>query len=114
MAKQTFKSMSVAALLKLRNDVASALKKRAQSLKKELASLRADYAEVGRIAIYGRKRKRRVKRVQPKYRDPKSGQTWSGRGTPARWITAYEKKGSKRDQFLIAKGTKKARKKRRS
>jgi DNA-binding protein H-NS len=36
--------------------------------------------------------------VAPKYRDPASGSTWSGRGKPPRWIA-----GQDRDQFLIDK-----------
>lgn len=36
--------------------------------------------------------------VAPKYRDPDSGSTWSGRGKPPRWIA-----GQDRDQFLIQK-----------
>ena len=36
--------------------------------------------------------------VAPKYRDPESGSTWSGRGKPPRWIT-----GQDRDNFLIGK-----------
>ncbi|GLU34014.1 H-NS histone family protein [Trinickia caryophylli] len=36
--------------------------------------------------------------VAPKYRDPVSGSTWSGRGKPPRWIA-----GQDRDQFLIQK-----------
>ncbi len=36
--------------------------------------------------------------VAPKYRDPQSGNTWSGRGKPPKWIA-----GQDRDQFLIQK-----------
>src|ERR1700730_17437987 len=36
--------------------------------------------------------------VVPKYRDPQSGNTWSGRGKPPRWIA-----GKNRDEFLIQK-----------
>lgn len=35
--------------------------------------------------------------VAPKYKDPVSGATWTGRGKPQRWIADKE-----RDQFLIA------------
>lgn len=35
-------------------------------------------------------------KVAPKYRDPVSGQTWTGRGKPPAWIA-----GKDRDQFLI-------------
>ena len=34
--------------------------------------------------------------LPPKYRDPKSGSTWSGRGKPPKWIA-----GKSRDRFLI-------------
>jgi DNA-binding protein H-NS len=36
--------------------------------------------------------------VAPKYRDPESGSTWSGRGKPPKWIA-----GQDRDGFLIGK-----------
>jgi DNA-binding protein H-NS len=103
--------LSVEALFKLRDDVAAALSSRADALKKELGS---DYAEVGRIAIYGRKTRGaslKGRKVPAKYRDPKTGETWSGRGAPARWIVAYEKQGKKRDQFLVDKPAAKAKRK---
>jgi DNA-binding protein H-NS len=37
----------------------------------------------------------------PKYRDPETGATWSGRGYPAKWITDYEAQGRKREEFAI-------------
>jgi DNA-binding protein H-NS len=37
----------------------------------------------------------------PKYRDPETGATWSGRGYPAKWISDYEAKGRKREEFAI-------------
>ena len=39
--------------------------------------------------------------VAPKYRHPKTGETWSGRGKAPRWLTAAEADGAKRDSFLI-------------
>jgi DNA-binding protein H-NS len=36
--------------------------------------------------------------VAPKYRDPDSGSTWSGRGKPPRWIAGLD-----REKFLIEK-----------
>ena len=41
------------------------------------------------------------KRVPPKYRNPKTGETWSGRGRTARWIAEAEREGKSRDKFLI-------------
>ncbi|WP_153099086.1 H-NS family nucleoid-associated regulatory protein [Paraburkholderia hayleyella] len=36
--------------------------------------------------------------LPPKYLDPKSGNTWSGRGKPPKWIS-----GKNRERFLIDK-----------
>ena len=46
--------------------------------------------------------KRRAKRSVPaKYRDPKTGAKWSGRGLAPRWLAEKEKAGAKREEFLI-------------
>lgn len=45
------------------------------------------------LAIKAKKRKGMV--VPPKYMDPKTGATWSGRGRAPAWI------GKNRDRFLI-------------
>lgn len=36
-----------------------------------------------------------------KYRNPKPGETWSGRGRPARWIVELEAKRRKRREFAV-------------
>ena len=36
-------------------------------------------------------------KVAPKYRDPATGQTWTGRGKPPKWIA-----GKNRERYLIA------------
>lgn len=36
-----------------------------------------------------------------KYRNPETGQTWSGRGKAPRWLTEAEAEGKSRDEFLI-------------
>lgn len=41
--------------------------------------------------------------VPPKYRHSETGETWTGRGKPPRWITNAEAEGKTRDDFLIAK-----------
>jgi DNA-binding protein H-NS len=98
-------SMSIDALLKLRDDVGAVLSRRADALKKELASLGSDYAAVGRIAIYG-KSKRKGRKVAPKYRDRKSGATWAGRGAQPVWLRERLKAGAKIDDFLIKRPSK--------
>ena len=104
-------SMSVEALIKMRDDVAAALGRKADALKKELASLGSDYAEVGRIAVSVKKKTLAGRKVPIKYRD-KAGNTWAGRGAQPRWLTAAIKAGAKRDDFLVDKSAaKKTRKK---
>ncbi|WP_186079293.1 H-NS family nucleoid-associated regulatory protein [Burkholderia gladioli] len=54
--------------------------------------------------IYGRKRAPRAAKVapvavEPKYQNPKTGETWSGRGRAPLWI----RDAKNRDRFLIAK-----------
>lgn len=39
--------------------------------------------------------------VAPKFRDPESGATWSGRGLAPKWLLSYEKAGRTRADFLI-------------
>lgn len=39
--------------------------------------------------------------MKPKYRNPDTGETWSGYGGTARWIKEFEKQGRNRDEFLI-------------
>ncbi len=39
--------------------------------------------------------------VPPKYRNPETGATWSGRGKPPRWVSEAEAAGKSRDDFLI-------------
>ena len=108
---KTLSLLSVEALFKLRDDVGAALTRKAEALKKELASLGSDYAEVGRIAVYRRKKSSLKGRKAPiKYRD-KSGKVWAGRGAQPRWLTAAIKAGAKRDDFLVDKAARKAAKK---
>ena len=39
--------------------------------------------------------------VAPKYRDPESGATWSGRGLKPRWLTAALASGKKLEDFAV-------------
>ena len=39
--------------------------------------------------------------VRVKYRDPKTGDTWSGRGRMARWLADKVKAGEKADRYLV-------------
>ena len=41
------------------------------------------------------------KSVPAKYRNPATGDTWTGRGKAPRWVVDAEASGQSRDQFLI-------------
>ncbi|HLT26838.1 MAG TPA: H-NS histone family protein [Zeimonas sp.] len=41
------------------------------------------------------------KPVPPKYRNAKTGETWSGRGRTPRWLAALEAEGRSREEFRI-------------
>jgi DNA-binding protein H-NS len=93
---KSLSSMSVEALLKMRDDIGAALARKADDLKKELAAL-------GSAPLRGRGYKRKSlagRKVAPKYRGPE-GETWAGRGAQPRWLTAAIKQGKRRDHFLI-------------
>ena len=99
MAKANLASMSVEALLKLRDDIGRVLNKKAGQLQSQLAAL-GDGAWSGTTD----KRASRMKgrKVAPKYRNPKNpSETWAGRGAMPRWMAAEIKKGRKRDYFAI-------------
>ena len=100
-------SMSVDALLKLRDDIGVVLSRRADELKKELSRLGAVH-DGGRPDGASR---RAGRKVAPKYRDPKSGDTWAGRGAQPVWLREKLKKGGKLDDYLIVRKTVATRKK---
>lgn len=61
----------------------------------KIQQLMSDYElTVDDIAGVQQKR-RKLGPVEPKYRDPKTGATWSGRGRAPRWI------GANRNRYLI-------------
>jgi DNA-binding protein H-NS len=108
MAKRSLTSMSVEALLTLRDDIGKVLTTKAETLRRQLAALGQDYKEFGRIAIYGKKSRGSLagRKVAPKYRDPKSSVTWAGRGAQPVWLRDALKSGKKLDSFLIDKPAK--------
>ncbi|WGS47022.1 H-NS histone family protein [Burkholderia sp. JSH-S8] len=79
---------------------------RAQELDTVIADVRAKVVEYGLTEqdVFGRKRPARARGIGaekaaavPKYRDPKTGATWSGKGRAPAWIA----KVRNRDRFLI-------------
>ena len=93
--KSNLASMSVASLLKMRDDIGEVLSRRASELKKELSQLTdwgsKESAPKGRKARKGRK----GKKVAPQFRSKKDPKiVWSGRGGTPRWMKE-EMKGTK-------------------
>jgi DNA-binding protein H-NS len=94
--------MSVEALIKLRDEVTSALARKADELKGQLARLAGDgAASNGRRG--GRRGRLKGRKIAPKYRSKKNpALTWAGRGATPVWMRD-EMKGTKlkKENFLI-------------
>ena len=89
-------SVSIDALLKLRDEVEKALSRRAKELQDQLSRLgRAPRLLGGASSLKGRK-------VAVKYRD-KSGNTWAGRGAQPVWLWEKLKAGAKLEDFAVHK-----------
>jgi DNA-binding protein H-NS len=52
------------------------------------------------------KARRKYPRVLPKYRNPQTSETWSGRGKRPLWLVAAMKSGRKIEEFRIGDGPK--------
>jgi DNA-binding protein H-NS len=98
MARANLASMSVDALLKLRDDVGTALSRRADELKNQLSRLGG---EIGRTKR-GRRGSLKGRKVPIKYRD-RSGNTWAGRGAHPVWLREKIKAGAKLEDFAVQK-----------
>ena len=86
------------------------LQKEAAELKKQerkgvIAEIRTKIAEFDLTAtdlgLTGGKAVKGSKSVAAKYRNPETGETWSGRGLAPKWIKTAENSGKNRDAFLI-------------
>jgi DNA-binding protein H-NS len=113
MAKSALKlaSMSVDALLQLRDEIGATLGQKSRELQGQLQRLGVLGTGRGRRA--GRSHPRKGLKVAPKYRGP-DGETWAGRGATPKWLTALMKQGRKRDEFLIEQPNKAAASRKRS
>jgi DNA-binding protein H-NS len=103
MPSTNIKNLSVTQLLAMRGDIDKLLQSKRTELQAQLAQIGGDGAVRKAGSIKGTK-------VAPKYRHPKTGETWSGRGGTAGWLAREIKAGKKREDFLIAKPGRKKRK----
>jgi DNA-binding protein H-NS len=102
-------SMSVEALLQLRDDIGSVLSRKAGELQTQLAALGDGGWTAKEAAGRPSGSKLKGRKVAPKYRNPKNrSETWAGRGAMPRWMAAEIKKGKKREHFAIGKSAAKA------
>jgi DNA-binding protein H-NS len=110
MKKLDLDSMSVEDLWSLHEKVSEILSARITSEKLELEKRlvvlnRGRDASEGRDALSshtaGGKPRRKYPRVVPKYRNPQTSETWSGRGKQPRWLVAAIKTGRKIEDFEI-------------
>lgn len=85
----------MAARAKLETDIANARKVEAQAALQNVHELVAEFGFTAQQVFPWRPA---PAKVQAKYRDEKSGATWTGRGKPPRWIA-----GKDREDFLIEK-----------
>jgi DNA-binding protein H-NS len=112
MSKQIeLESMSLDALWSLHERVSAILSTRIKAekyeLEKRLAILNRGVDGVGETgdsnSMNGKPR-RKYPRVLPKYRNPQTFETWSGRGKRPRWLVAAMKSGHKIEEFKISDG----------
>jgi DNA-binding protein H-NS len=87
-----------AQLEKLHKEVAIAQQKEIAAVIEEIKRKIVDYDLTVEELGFSPKRGRPAKKapLPPKYRDPKTGETWSGRGRPPGWLAGHD-----RERFLI-------------
>jgi DNA-binding protein H-NS len=98
MAKSNLASMSVDALLELRDDFGKVLSRKANELKTQLSRLGH---EVG-PRKWSRRGSLKGRKVAVKYRD-RSGNAWAGRGAHPVWLREKLKGGAKLEDFAVQK-----------
>ena len=98
MARTNLSSMSVDALLTLRDSVEKALNRRANGLRDQLSRL----GSASGFRNRGRGSSLKGQKVPIKYRD-RSGNTWAGRGAQPVWLREKLKGGAKLEDFAVGK-----------
>jgi DNA-binding protein H-NS len=96
MARANLGSMSVEALIKLRDEIGKVLNQRAVQLQNQLSMLG------GATGNGSRRSSMKGRKVAIKYRDS-SGNTWAGRGAQPVWLRDKLKAGAKLEDFAVQK-----------
>jgi DNA-binding protein H-NS len=84
------------AISKARAQEISEAKTKVRELVAEFGLTIQDVFPSGRSSVKTGSKSASVNKVAPKYRDPSTGQTWTGRGKAPKWI-----QGQERSKFLI-------------
>jgi DNA-binding protein H-NS len=109
MNKINLEAMATDELWSLHEQITSILSTRItsekQELERRLAALGHSESTVARAGSE-RRAKRKYPKVFPKYRNPSTSETWSGRGKQPRWLVAALKSGRKITEFEIGERTK--------
>ena len=110
-------AMSIDDLWSLHEEISGVLSARIkaekQELEKRLAVLGGGMAALadssGSAGGSAGKQRRKYPRVLPKYRNPQTSETWSGRGKRPRWLVAAMKSGRRIEEFRIGDASSKVR-----
>jgi DNA-binding protein H-NS len=105
--KFELEAMSVDDLWSLHERISEMLSTRIKAekhqLEKRLAILsRSMEGQIGNSGALGERPRRRYPAVLPKYRNPQTSETWSGRGKRPRWLVAAIKSGRKMEEFRVS------------
>lgn len=108
MKKIDLENMTLDDLWSLHEEISTILLTRIQAekleLEKRLAVLNPGMNAIDEISdpeAQAEKPRRKYPRVLPKYRNPQTSETWSGRGKQPRWLVAAMKLGHSMDEFRI-------------
>jgi DNA-binding protein H-NS len=115
--KLELESMSLDNLWSLHEKISAILSSRIKAekheLEKRLAVLNRGNDIISQsgasLSLQNGKARRKYPRVLPKYRNPQTSETWSGRGKRPLWLVAAMKSGRKIEEFRISDGSSKGR-----
>jgi DNA-binding protein H-NS len=107
--KSDLEAMSLEDLWSLHERISAILSARIKAekyeLEKRLAILNRGMdmtGQAGNSPSVSERPRRRYPAVLPKYRNPRTSETWSGRGKRPRWLVAAMKSGHKIEEFRIS------------
>jgi DNA-binding protein H-NS len=105
--KYGLEAMSVDDLWSLHERISAVLSRRIKTEKRELEKRlgilnRGLPSQPSASSGLGVRARRKYPLVLPKYRNPQTSETWSGRGKRPRWLTAAMKSGHKIEEFRLS------------